>query len=192
MAEADPMKRIARLTLNALTALSLLLCLAAAGLWVRSYWAGDTIRWRSSPRAAYGLQRVVQWELRSGRGGLRVTREYDLSKRRTYALLVSGRGEGWSLETRGRPAYPSERGFEFGSRREDDADHAVHEVVLTFPAWCIVLFAALLPWTWRERRRRHLAARRLARGQCPSCSYDLTGNTSGVCPECGNPRPSAD
>ena len=24
-------------------------------------------------------------------------------------------------------------------------------------------------------------------GHCPSCGYDLTGNVSGVCPECGNP-----
>jgi hypothetical protein len=24
-------------------------------------------------------------------------------------------------------------------------------------------------------------------GLCPRCSYDLTGNTSGVCPECGRP-----
>jgi hypothetical protein len=27
--------------------------------------------------------------------------------------------------------------------------------------------------------------RRLALNQCPRCSYDLTGNVSGVCPECG-------
>lgn len=27
--------------------------------------------------------------------------------------------------------------------------------------------------------------RRSKRGQCLNCGYDLTGNTSGVCPECG-------
>ncbi len=32
-----------------------------------------------------------------------------------------------------------------------------------------------------ERRR----ARRLADGHCGYCGYDLTGNVSGVCPECG-------
>jgi hypothetical protein len=31
----------------------------------------------------------------------------------------------------------------------------------------------------RDRRRR--------RGLCVKCAYDLTGNVSGVCPECGEP-----
>ena len=32
-----------------------------------------------------------------------------------------------------------------------------------------------------ESRRRA----RLTRGRCPQCEYDLTANTTGVCPECG-------
>jgi len=31
---------------------------------------------------------------------------------------------------------------------------------------------------------------RIAKGLCPTCSYDLTGNTSGTCPECGSPIPA--
>ena len=34
-------------------------------------------------------------------------------------------------------------------------------------------------------------ALRLRRGLCPACGYDLTGNTSGVCPECGGQAPGA-
>lgn len=35
---------------------------------------------------------------------------------------------------------------------------------------------------------RWLEARRPAAGRyCPACDYDLTGNLSGVCPECGRP-----
>ena len=30
---------------------------------------------------------------------------------------------------------------------------------------------------------------RLRRGLCPACGYDLAGNTTGVCPECGAPAP---
>lgn len=38
-----------------------------------------------------------------------------------------------------------------------------------------------------------LVRRRLTRrvpGHCAACDYDLTGNVSGVCPECGQPVPS--
>ena len=38
-------------------------------------------------------------------------------------------------------------------------------------------------WTWICRSKR--AANRLAGGICIRCAYDLTGNVSGVCPECG-------
>ena len=33
-----------------------------------------------------------------------------------------------------------------------------------------------------RQNRQH---RRLTRGLCVRCGYDLTGNVSGVCPECG-------
>jgi hypothetical protein len=35
-----------------------------------------------------------------------------------------------------------------------------------------------------RRRRREDA------GRCEKCLYDLTGNESGVCPECGTPTPA--
>ena len=37
-----------------------------------------------------------------------------------------------------------------------------------------------------------LQQRRIGQGFCPTCSYDLTGNTSGTCPECGTTIPAAD
>lgn len=36
-------------------------------------------------------------------------------------------------------------------------------------------------------RRRWVRHKRTASNQCIDCGYDLTGNTSGVCPECGTP-----
>ena len=33
----------------------------------------------------------------------------------------------------------------------------------------------------------HRRARKPAPGACRKCGYDLTGNVTGVCPECGNP-----
>jgi hypothetical protein len=34
--------------------------------------------------------------------------------------------------------------------------------------------------SWRDRHR-------IPVGHCRNCGYDLTGNVSGVCPECGTP-----
>ena len=47
-------------------------------------------------------------------------------------------------------------------------------------------------WWWSRQTDRRLSRRRkrLARGLCPGCGYDLTGNLSGVCPECGEARAS--
>lgn len=56
--------------------------------------------------------------------------------------------------------------------------------ILTCPLWLpLILFAAyptiaLIRGPLRRQRRRK-------RGRCVKCGYDLTGNTSGVCPECG-------
>ncbi len=59
-------------------------------------------------------------------------------------------------------------------------------LALGFPAWvpCAIFGAyplftlGMIPLRrWRRRRR----------GLCLKCSYDLTGNESGVCPECGKP-----
>jgi hypothetical protein len=59
--------------------------------------------------------------------------------------------------------------------------------LFTMPDWLVFLVSAILPtwwltrWTQRFRRRRQ--------NHCSACSYDLTGNTSGTCPECGTPVP---
>ncbi len=52
-------------------------------------------------------------------------------------------------------------------------------LITWWPLWPVFLAAAVpttLLW-WRDRR--------YPKGHCQTCGYDLTGNTSGVCPECG-------
>jgi len=51
---------------------------------------------------------------------------------------------------------------------------------LELPYYLILAAAALLP-AWRVRRW----LRRTPPHCCAACGYNLTGNTSGVCPECG-------
>ena len=60
---------------------------------------------------------------------------------------------------------------------------------LRMPVW-VIMAAAAAPQAARyvRRRRRQARDRRAATGHCPACGYNLTGNASGVCPECGTPR----
>ena len=56
---------------------------------------------------------------------------------------------------------------------------------LIFPAWSLLVVTSippglLLALALARRRRKQ-------RGLCATCGYDLRGNTSGVCPECGTP-----
>jgi hypothetical protein len=58
---------------------------------------------------------------------------------------------------------------------------------LTIPLWLLsAAFAAypLISMTREYLMRRRAGGTHLA---CTRCEYDLTGNTSGVCPECGMP-----
>ena len=53
--------------------------------------------------------------------------------------------------------------------------------MLQIPIWLLVLMAAIptaILW-YRDRRP--------PKGHCQTCGYDLTGNVTGVCPECGAP-----
>jgi hypothetical protein len=52
---------------------------------------------------------------------------------------------------------------------------------VTIPLWPLFV-AAFIPSAigWRRSRRRRP-------GHCRKCRYDLTGNLSGICPECGTP-----
>jgi hypothetical protein len=49
-------------------------------------------------------------------------------------------------------------------------------VAVVFPVFVVMV----VRWYRRDRR-----AERFYRGQCLTCGYSLTGNISGVCPECG-------
>jgi hypothetical protein len=56
--------------------------------------------------------------------------------------------------------------------------------LLSADGWIFPLVGvAIIIYDRRRLKRDHL----YQRGVCHTCGYDLTGNTSGVCPECGTP-----
>ena len=56
-----------------------------------------------------------------------------------------------------------------------------------WPVTTAVVMSGL--WFWyRLERPSECAASRKAKGLCVGCGYDLTGNVSGVCPECGKTK----
>ena len=172
-----------RRLLNILTALSLLLCVAVVVLWVRSYsrfeqaWyarvpfaisinsqqgsckAEWTKRW---PGLSYGLvtQHKALRPVDRDRGSHYFMRE--------CSVRVGSFGFGRAVHNVGNPGATTPTAF----------------TIVTAPHWGLGLAAAVPPalllFRWHRRRRRPLA------GHCRSCGYDLTGNVSGVCPECGD------
>jgi hypothetical protein len=57
--------------------------------------------------------------------------------------------------------------------------------LLMVPLWIpIVLVAFPTAVLWRRDHRR------FSPGHCRKCGYNLTGNVTGRCPECGTPTPA--
>lgn len=52
---------------------------------------------------------------------------------------------------------------------------------VAIPLWCLMLPTMILAVLFKRAGRR-----RSPPGFCPFCRYDLTANTSGICPECGS------
>jgi hypothetical protein len=166
-----------RRLLNLLTALSLVVCVAAGAVWVRSHWAGDYLSWGDKR----GLTGVI-----TGRGDVMIYRE---------SVVVDGVemgdwawGRKWESREpsdlgKMRPAYTRPHFDRFGFRYETgQRGQEVRNVGVYVPVWPLALASSVLPaaWLWR----RGIRARRLVRGKCPSCGYDLRASND-RCPECG-------
>ena len=75
-------------------------------------------------------------------------------------------------------------GFEF-PRFNDYRDNAGgYHCAVTMPFWLLLLLTAI-PTAWLWHRDRRLISSSPDHQLCSGCGYDLTGNLSGVCPECG-------
>jgi hypothetical protein len=180
-----------RRPLNLLTALSLLLCVAVVALWARSSFVPAT--WVVSS----GADRAVL--VRSAGGALHVGRQ-------SVERVGTGPGAGvrFDLTEPGSVGYdapdsvgsfangwyaPGAGLWSAGSTNVTipPAVYLLRWNRMRVPYWLLVLLTVAAPatrgavYSWQYSR----AARRRRDRLCTRCGYDLTGNVSGVCPECG-------
>jgi hypothetical protein len=197
------MRRLLRILLNTATVLSLLLCVATAALWVRSYWTVDnagyvTVRWpdpQRRDRHDVGLRTVKgKWLLWIVDNDFDFRFPHDISTQpptidEMRREDVTDRGLYWRSSP--LPPAPSRAdvvnanvaGFGWRQHRQRTRGRDDHERIVSIPAALPAACFAILPLSRLAAARRRRSRR--ATGLCPTCDYDLRGNESGVCPECG-------
>jgi hypothetical protein len=146
------------------------------------------LRWERCNRGTFGHVNRVNYFIRTFKGELGLQR---------HVGIVTGsyvRPFQWDLAGVRYKNWISLYSQSNWSREE----YAVQE--LSIPIWLVTTLFAAYPIIAFARAIRHSRANRRARlsGFCTNCTYDLTGNVSGRCPECGEaiqesmtPTPSA-
>ena len=195
------MKRLVRYIFNGLTVLSLLLCVATAVLWVRSYWRWDEVAVgrqfpipKSVSNPSKADERSVTWA-----SGSRFGRCYLLRMQNDFRYLsVIGYPRYWaSIQRFGDEAgadepYLSDNEFEFrpktsaghaGFSLESNRQFADHYFSIMVPHWFLAMIFGVGPVAWLAGAYTNHT--RLVRNLCPFCGYDLRA-TPDRCPECGN------
>ena len=165
----DP--RCRRYIFNALACISLLLMLAAVALWIdgasHRHLAGYAYdNWDTSIDSNSGMMAIShtrnQINFNSGSYWFRHVQYLD------YVPWMAGHLAGF--------------GYSWGPYPYFSGSLILAVYALYLPLWFIVLMLTMLPALWVFRRRGQIKRQPNA---CPACDYDLTGNTSGQCPECG-------
>jgi len=174
--------RFRRLLFNILGSLSLVLVVALGPLWRRSYRTVDHLaysRWGtfdsgySISLSSYNGQLIFGFARLSGIVAHRGSRSSFTPHGQFQHSQVPAAQAKWQPFARSAGRYgfsyfilPRSRGWG-GSA----------------PCWAVAAFLAVLPVTASMQFIR--SRRRPEAGFCIPCGYNLTGNTSGICPECG-------
>lgn len=178
-----------------LASLSLLLCVVIAALWARSYFRSDILiigeitsnmSWRHYGVChSRGLVMVGSgWEPHDPLGVDEIQfivgeDDWGILRCESHAPIATAYVTG---------PLPDVLGFQLLINQAPTIVFRFRNLLMV-PFWAlVVLFAALPAFRFlklSDRRRRS----RIARGLCAGCGYNLTGNVSVVCPECGTAIP---
>ena len=166
------MKRLRRTIFNGLTVLSLVLCVATVGLWVRSYWRCNCVGYLNADGTTLSACQSF-----TGRIGIIVLRG-DLSNftsRRKSGLFAYSQPAFrlWLLNTL--------LGIEWSSTPIRDPNYHTETSIIVPNGYILSLFS-ILPLLKLYRGFRF--SRLPTVGQCKECGYDLRA-TPDRCPECG-------
>jgi hypothetical protein len=176
---------VRRRLFNFAAVVSLVFCLATVGLWVRSHWMRYyvSVGWLgTAPRSFAGV--VVdsvrgQLSLSLIQGSFVNQNEFDKVTERPWHHFYFGRGPALNGMFQGR------HGFGYVARtfvNPPPGPTQITHAIIT-PDWLPTALFALFPtWHWLSVWRK---SRLPQPGHCVVCRYSLTGNTSGICPECG-------
>jgi hypothetical protein len=171
-AQAKERERLRRKLFTLLAAISLLLCVATAALWVRSVSVHDEIIRERTAKNSWKLLTVA-----SNRGVLRV--RFNEFVFRNGSSVLSADTITWK---RSADASTHEGGGLSGFTNGGVVKGAQAARWVTVPHWFVVAILGVLPVLWFAERRR--TAHRRASNRCTVCGYDLRA-TPERCPECG-------
>jgi hypothetical protein len=182
MRDARANVHMTRRLINLLTAGSLLLCVAVCALWALSHHYDDEYQRAVGDRhcAVRSLRGLVSLSWTSADPAWR---EFRFTGRITHPVTGPA-----CVAYAGLDDWCDHRLLGFGYSRNPIASGLILGTqTFTFlvaphaslAAAFLALPAALLIASLGRRRRRP--------GTCRRCGYNLTGNVSGVCPECGRP-----
>jgi hypothetical protein len=176
---------------NLAAAISLVLCVSTAALWVRSYGAPEEFVWHGHDgdvgffatqqgTALFAANRGPREVWPAEWYGLRHTRDprafpVVAALSRMHSLSID-RGDEYVMWSRG--------GFGWYYYQPRSRGYSLRRAIVPF--WALTLATAMLPIGWVAHR---LHARRSARLGLCTCGYDLCESPD-RCPECGTANPA--
>jgi hypothetical protein len=195
--EKNQTPRVRRRIFTLIAAVSLLLLVANITLIVSSYYYQKG--WEKGVR----LSRL---EALSHRNDIREGRIYFKTTRQSFEQYSAGAEFHLNLQGTADTSYPISpvrpsrglpdflgfgraHGKTTGSAPSFPGTSTLEIWEVWVPIWPAAVLFSILPLAWTRRPlARLLEAKRRSRvGKCANCRYDLMGNTTGVCPECGTP-----